>query len=140
MATISPTGFSHIRLTVTDINRSCAFYEGVFGFEPLLVPPPDDAPQDAHDAAWFLFGGVIYRFRDMLFGLRPVADAQDRFDEDRVGLDHLSFALPDRAALDAAVAVLDEQGIAHGGVKDIGAGAILEFRDPDNNALELMAR
>ena len=30
-------------------------------------------------------------------------------------------------------------GIAHAGVKNIGAGHILEFRDPDNVALELFA-
>jgi glyoxylase I family protein len=35
--------------------------------------------------------------------------------------------------------VLDELGIAHGGVKDIGAGYILEFRVPDNIALEIFA-
>ena len=34
---------------------------------------------------------------------------------------------------------LDELGVSHEGVKDIGAGHILEFRDPDNIALELYA-
>jgi glyoxylase I family protein len=29
--------------------------------------------------------------------------------------------------------------VAHGGIKDIGAGWILEFRDPDNIALEVFA-
>ena len=42
-------------------------------------------------------------------------------------------------ALDEAATHLDSLGIAHEGVKDIGAGYILEFRDPDNIALELMA-
>ena len=37
--------------------------------------------------------------------------------------------------------MLDELGVAHEGIKDLGeAGtAILEFRDPDNIALELSA-
>lgn len=70
--------------------------------------------------------------------MRPVAD--DRFDEDRVGLDHLSFVVASRAELDEAAALLDEQGVPHAGVKDIGSGYILEFRDPDNIALELMAQ
>ena len=43
------------------------------------------------------------------------------------------------AELEAAVALLDERGVRHGGLKDIGAGFILEFRDPDNIALELFA-
>lgn len=56
-----------------------------------------------------------------------------------MGLDHVSFAVASRADLDAAVAHLDERGVDHDGVKDIGAGFILEFRDPDNIALELFA-
>ena len=55
------------------------------------------------------------------------------------GLDHLAFRLADRAALDAAGAHLDALGIEHGPVKDIGPAYILEFRDPDNIALELTA-
>ena len=39
----------------------------------------------------------------------------------------------------AAVGLLDEAGIAHEGVKDIGVASILEFRDPDGIALELIA-
>jgi pimeloyl-ACP methyl ester carboxylesterase len=38
-----------------------------------------------------------------------------------------------------AVAVLDANTVPHGEVKDIGAGWILEFRDPDGIALELFA-
>lgn len=41
--------------------------------------------------------------------------------------------------LDDAAAQLDRKGIPHGGVKDIGAGFILELRDPDDIALELFA-
>lgn len=39
----------------------------------------------------------------------------------------------------SAAALLDDLGVTHAGVKDIGAGYILEFRDPDNIALELYA-
>jgi glyoxylase I family protein len=74
-----------------------------------------------------------------LLGLRPVAPAGDRFDENRVGLDHVSFAVPGRADLDAAAAALDSLGVAHSGVKNIGVALLLEFRDPDNIALELFA-
>ncbi len=80
---------------------------------------------------------MIYRLGDSLFGLRPVAS--DTFDEDRVGLDHVSFAVADRAALEAAVALLDEHGVEHGGIKDLGTDYLLEFRDPDRIALELFA-
>jgi len=69
--------------------------------------------------------------------LRPFAS--DSFDEDRVGLDHLSFAVADRGVLDDAAGLLDGLGVKHGEVKDIGEAYILEFRDPDNVALELFA-
>jgi glyoxylase I family protein len=101
-------------------------------------------PADADDATraslGFLYGGVIYAVPGGgLLGLRPVAPDGDRFDEDRVGLDHLSLAVPSSAELHDAAALLDEAGIAHGGVKDIGRASILEFRDPDGIALELIA-
>lgn len=133
---IPTSSYAHIRLTVTDIERSRAFYDDVFGL-PVAIEVPADADDATREQLGYLFGGVIYQLGDSLFGLRPVAD--DTFDEDRVGLDHVSFAVASRADLDAAAALLDERGLAHGGVKDIGAGYILEFRDPDNIALELSA-
>lgn len=80
---------------------------------------------------------MLYRAGELLIGLRPVAT--DRFDEDRVGLDHLCLKVGSRAELDSAAALLDELGYAHEPVKEIGHGVILEFRDPDNIALELIA-
>jgi hypothetical protein len=44
-----------------------------------------------------------------------------------------------KAELDAAAAHLDDLGISHEPIKDIGPAYILEFRDPDNIALELAA-
>jgi glyoxylase I family protein len=134
--TISTTSISHVRLTVTDIERSRQFYEGVFGW-PVLVEVPSDADAATKEALAFLFGGVIYNLGGALIGLRPVG--ADRFDEDRTGLDHLAFPLADKAELDAAAAHLDALGIVHEPVKDIGPMYVLEFRDPDNIALELTA-
>jgi len=133
---ISPRSYAHVRLTVTDIERSRAFYDAVFGL-PVALEVPDDADEQTREHLAFLFGGVIYQLGDALFGLRPVAS--DSFDEDRVGLDHVSFAVADRQALDDAIEVLDQHSVPHEGVQDIGAGWILEFRDPDNIALELFA-
>jgi glyoxylase I family protein len=136
---VRATDFAHVRLTVTDITRSRAFYDAVFGFDVLVEAPGEDADEATKEALAFVFGGVVYRFGGGLLGLRPVAPEHDRFDEDRVGLDHLSFAVPARADLEEAVAVLDGLGVAHSGVRDIGGAALLEFRDPDGVALELFA-
>lgn len=133
---ITTSAFSHIRITVTDIDRSRAFYDEIFGW-PIAFEMPPDADEATRARFAFLFGGVIYSVGESMFGLRPVA--RDSFDEDRVGLDHVSFAVADLGALEAAAALLEARGTAHAGIKDIGAGHILEFRDPDNIALELFA-
>ena len=74
-------------------------------------------------------------------GLRPVADPDDRFDSARVGLDHVSFTVSSRAALDDAIQRLDEHQIPHGEVQELIAFgiAILSFQDPDGIHLELTA-
>jgi glyoxylase I family protein len=133
---LTSTSIAHVRLTVTDIERSRQFYESVFGW-PVLLELPENADAAIRDQMSFLFGGVIYDLGGTLIGLRPVAT--DRFHEDRAGLDHIAFRLNTRAELDTAAGHLDELGIEHEPIKDIGPAYILEFRDPDNIALELTA-
>ncbi|OBG58098.1 MULTISPECIES: VOC family protein [unclassified Mycobacterium] len=130
------SSIAHVRLTVTDIERSRQFYESVFGW-PVLLEVPDNADEATRKQLSFLFGGVIYDLGGTLLGLRPVAT--DRFDEDRAGLDHIAFRVASKDELDSAAAHLDELSIAHEPVKDIGPSYILQFRDPDNIALELTA-
>jgi glyoxylase I family protein len=134
---IATTAVAHLRLTVTDITTSRRFYDNVFGW-PVFAALPDDADDATREQLSFLFGGVIYNIGDALIGLRPTGTGT--FDEDRVGLDHLAFQLPSLDDLERAATHLDELGISHEPIKDIGVAYILEFRDPDNIALELTAR
>lgn len=128
------TGYHHLRLTVTDIDRSRRFYDDVFGFD-VAYELPADADEATKQALGFLYGGVIYVFGPgLLLGLRPVAD--DQFSPDRTGLDHLSIMVTDLAA---AAAHLDALGVAHEQIKSLGAISILEFKDPDGISLELCA-
>jgi len=121
----------HLRLTVADVGRSRAFYEGVLGFRHVMDLP----------AGVFLSNGAV----GLGIGPSPAPDrapAGDRFDEARVGLDHLSFAVADRAELERAARLLEERGVPHGEVTDLGAAFglyVLAFRDPDNIQLELTA-
>ena len=133
---LTSNSIAHVRLTVTDIERSRQFYESVFGW-PVLIEVPENADEATRSQLSFLYGGVIYDLGGTLLGLRPVAN--DRFDEDRTGLDHIAFRLGSKEELDSAALHLDEVGVAHEPVKDIGPSFILEFRDPDNIALELTA-
>lgn len=138
---IPVNGFHHVRLTVTDLERTCEFYDKVFGF-PVAVKMPDDPDDEVKKAFEFLFGGVCYSIgAGSLLGIRPVAPHDDRFYENRVGLDHMSFMVPEVEDLENAVQHLDELGVAHEPIKYMLSIsiAILQFRDPDNNALELCA-
>lgn len=133
----------HIRMAVTDVEKSKAFYTGILGFEVAIdAPPPLD---DEHHGSMVdsLQGGVVLMHQGMFFGLRPTDTDRsgDRFDPFRVGLDHLSFSVPARSDLDAAVKMLDEQGVAHGPIRELVpfGMAFLAFFDPDGIALELSA-
>jgi glyoxylase I family protein len=133
-------GIHHLRLTVTDLERSRAFYRELLGFQVVADSPLPGSPE-AEAAYPVLWGGVVMAKGALVLGLRPVAPEADRFDEDRVGLDHLSFNVPDRAALDAAKDLFAEHGVPHGDVRDLPAFgiAVLPFRDPDNIQLEIAA-
>jgi catechol 2,3-dioxygenase-like lactoylglutathione lyase family enzyme len=141
MALIETTGLHHVRLTVTDLERSKRFYTDVLGFELAAESPGDPSDPTIRNDPDQLYGGVVFVTNGMLFGLRPVADAADRFVSERVGLDHLSFSVPSRAALDNAERRLDEAGVPHGSVRELPAFglAILSFSDPDGVHLELTA-
>jgi glyoxylase I family protein len=136
-----PTGdIHHLRLTVTDVERSRQFYTSLLGFEVVAESPPDDDPSAA-EVFKILFGGVVMARGSLIMGLRPMAPAGDRFNPDRVGLDHLSFSVASRADLDNALALLDEHGVGHGQITGLPSFGIdvLPFNDPDGVQLELTA-
>ncbi len=137
---IATGGIHHLRLTVTDIKRSREFYTGLLGFDIAVESPPDDDPT-AEAASKILFGGVVMVRGNLLLGLRPVAAKGDRFDEDRVGLDHLSFSVGSRDELDQALRLFDERKVPHGEITALASFGIyvLPFRDPDNIQIELTA-
>jgi len=140
MALIDSSGFAHVRLTVTDIERSKSFYDQVFGWPAAIDASESAGEPGVADSPEKFYGGVVYQTpQGTLFGLRPVGS--DRFDSTRTGLDHVSFTVADRAALESAAAALRDAGIPHGDVVDLtDAGiAILSFQDPDDINVELTA-
>jgi len=136
-----PTGdIHHLRLTVTDLERSRQFYTGLLGFEVAVESPPPGDPA-AEEAFKILFGGVVMIRGNLLMGLRPMAPSGDKFDPDRVGLDHLSFNVTSRADLEQAVRLFDAHGVTHGEITTLPSFGIdvLPFEDPDGVQLELTA-
>ena len=123
-------GITHVAVTVTDLAVSVPWYERLLGSKPVL----DEDAGGFHHTVYLLPGG-------MLLGLHqhPASDNDDRFDEHRPGLDHISFGVADRAELKAWQTRLEELGIPHGEIVDAHYGSGLSFRDPDNIALEFFA-
>jgi len=123
-------GMTHIALTVTDLATSVPWYERLLGSKPVL----DEDTGSYHHTVYLLPGGTLLSLHQF-----PGSGGPDRFDEHRVGLDHLSFGVANRAELEAWQARLEALGIRHGGIIDAHYGSALSFRDPDNIALELFA-
>lgn len=120
---------THVAVTVTDLDRSEAWYTKVLGAAPVL--DEDTGP----------FRHIVYSVGTTLLGLHgfPELVSPEPFNERRVGLDHIAFGVASRDELVQWAARLDSLGIAHGEIKDAGYGSGLSFRDPDNIALELFA-
>jgi glyoxylase I family protein len=128
---IATQGVHHFRLTVSDVDRAVAFYSDVLGFKKLVDLNPGAFLSNGH------VGLGIGPHHDPGRAIRG-----DRFDENRIGLDHLSFGVASRTDLEHAVRVLEERRVPHSEVRDLGPAFgiyILIFRDPDNIQLELSA-
>jgi glyoxylase I family protein len=118
----------HLTLTVNDVDRSREFYTGLLGFQEAMMFGP---------RALLSNGSVV-----LALAPSPDPSSGDRFDETRVGLDHLSFSVESRDDLEQALRLFDEQGVPHGEITDLVADLgiyILAFRDPDNIQVEMTA-
>lgn len=137
---VRPSAIHHVRLTVTDIHRSKAFYQQLLGGETAFdFSDKVDEPGVRDDPAQ-LYGGVGWQIGDQLLGLRPVAASGDSFDSTRVGLDHISLLVDSEDELRAAAQRLDDAGITNGGVEMLEATSMLivSVQDPDDINLELV--
>ena len=128
---VATRGVHHVTLTVTDVQRSREFYTTILNFQQVGEFGPR----------------ILLSNGSMGLAIGPAPDpahalSGDRFDENRVGLDHISLSVSSRADLDEAVRLFEARGVPHGEIEDLGAGArlyVLAFRDPDNIQLELSA-
>lgn len=116
----------HVTLTVSDVDRSIAWYCDLLGFQEMKR-----AEMDGLDKVRLQRGGITVTF--VGHGAQAIEGA---FDERRTGLDHLAFAVPDLDALHAWMKVLDARHVPHGPITQGSTGQLIAFRDPDNIALE----
>jgi catechol 2,3-dioxygenase-like lactoylglutathione lyase family enzyme len=116
--------FNHFALTVTDLQRSVDWYERLFEAPPVVV-----IDEESYKAAiWFEPVFAIHEHQHQY--------EDGRFDEFRVGLDHIAFGCSSREELESWSARLDALGVEHGEIIDRFYGSGLAFRDPDNIQLE----
>ncbi|GAA4361033.1 hypothetical protein GCM10023145_37190 [Angustibacter luteus] len=119
-------GVDHVSFTVTDLDASQHFYSGVLDFLMVL------------DVGY----GRIFMHPETGFTLSLMKHDGahgGRFTELATGLDHLGLTAGSREDLEEWEHRFDELGVTYTPIRDMEFGYHLNFRDPDNIALELSA-
>jgi catechol 2,3-dioxygenase-like lactoylglutathione lyase family enzyme len=129
MAEFELRGVFAVKLPVSDLARSVAWYERVLGFQAEIEFPDDD--------------GVV---RGVAGHLPGVPDTFWALREDPAtakalaGANVVNLAVKDRAAVEAWAAQLDHLGINHSPLIDATIGWMLVVRDPDGIELHLYSQ
>jgi catechol-2,3-dioxygenase len=113
-----PLGVHHVKVPVTDLGRSRAWYESVFGIEMMIEFADDDGT----------VRGVAYApINQLTLSLREDPERAAAL----AGFDSWAVLVDSRADLDAWAAHLDRLGIEHGPVLTATLGWLLACTDPD---------
>jgi catechol 2,3-dioxygenase-like lactoylglutathione lyase family enzyme len=132
MSAIKTGSVHHQALTVSNLGRSVDFFTNLLGFQKVM---------DLSSTRVLLSNGSAI----IALTLAPdpsKAIPNDKFNENRLGLDHLSFSVSSKQELEEAVRLFDAKGVSHGEIKDLDPALpiyVLAFRDPDNIQVELTA-
>jgi catechol 2,3-dioxygenase len=122
---IDPRGdIGHVNLTVTDLERSLAFYRDLLG---LHVTQRDE------QSAFLACGDYHHHVALNRWDAAAIAPPPHSS-----GLHHFALRLPDTTALAAVVARLLREGHELLGATDHGVNLAVYLRDPDGNGVELM--
>ena len=115
-----------VKLTVTDMERSAAFYIGLLGFEVVI------------DAGF----EVVLRRGNTYLTLNQLPAEQWTSKRNPL-CDPLTITLRSREALEKVAALLDKHGVRHSAIHDLGELGFkqhtLTVYDPDGHELELTA-
>jgi glyoxylase I family protein len=112
-------GLAHATLTVSDIERTKKFYEDLF-----------DTTFEMDDEKVF---SLVTVGIPVWFVQWSKQKSGDRFDETRIGLDHIAFKLENVSVLEKIIERLKDMGVETKGFqKFAGKYPYVAFRDPDN--------
>jgi catechol 2,3-dioxygenase-like lactoylglutathione lyase family enzyme len=141
-------GQHHVGITVSDLDRSIAFYTGVLGLELASEPTPvfdDPGLGTGVGVPGAALRCVLLRLGDGLLELlqytAPASPVDTPLPQNALGAQHIAFHVDDVAArkseLEAAgVTFLSAINVVDEGV--LAGWRWVYFTDPDGNALELV--
>ncbi len=121
--------FSHVTLSVTDLETSVAWYSAALG----MKRGPDMSGPGWQRTLMLAEPGVVIGLQ-----VHDRTPDKDRFDEARVGLDHISIACKARAEVEAWLAALESAGVPHSPASPEPAN-VATCKDPDGIAIEFFA-
>jgi len=122
--TPSLLGISHVSLSVADMDAAARFWTEVMGFETFAEDPR---------FRFFIHRGAHLA---VLVSDHELA-VTGPFDELRIGLDHLAFAVGDIESLRSWEQRLTTLGVPNSGITETDGGHHLNLRAPDDLPLEL---
>lgn len=112
-------GIAHTTLTVSNVKATEAFYERLFGVKLPMDNANSFSLQSVGIPCWFVQWNKHKK--------------GDRFDETRIGLDHIAFKLDSVEELQRVIKRLDEMEVKNAGLERFADKyPYVAFRDPDN--------
>ncbi len=112
-------GIAHATLTVSDVGRTKKFYEQLFETQLPMDNKISFSLLKVGIPCWFVQWKKQY--------------PHDRFDERRVGLDHIAFKLDTIEELKKVITQLNKMRVKNAGLERFaGKYPYVAFRDPDN--------
>ena len=116
-------GVDHVAFTVTDLDTSQRFYTEVLDF--VVVMDVGYARICMHPRTGFVLTIVAHE-----------GGRGGSFSELNTGMDHIGFTAASREVLEQWERHFEEHGVAYTPIRDEHFGSHLNFRDPDDIALE----